>query len=111
MCGGTTHPRMTKAPKLTLGAMTSAVTTAELSTMLMFRRIPFPSTYYCCQERMSTLEPETWTLAFTVPSSAVATMSYIGKAEVDPEPLAPPQAVLSPSQVLTSLIRPSISLK
>ncbi len=41
MCGGTTHPRMTMAPKLTLGAMTSAVTTAELSTLLKLRRISF----------------------------------------------------------------------
>ncbi len=40
MCEGTTHPRMTTAPTLILGAMTSAVTTAELSALWMFRRIP-----------------------------------------------------------------------
>ena len=42
MCGGTTHPRMTTAPRLILGAMARAVTTADLSTLLMFRRIPVP---------------------------------------------------------------------
>ncbi len=44
MCGGTIHPRMTKAPTLILGAMARAVTTVEASTLLMFRRISFPST-------------------------------------------------------------------
>ena len=44
MCGGTIHPRMTTAPTLILGAMARAVTTAELSTLLMFRRISFLST-------------------------------------------------------------------
>ena len=44
MCGGTTHPRMTTAPAFSLVAMTRAVTTAELSTLLMFRRISFLST-------------------------------------------------------------------
>ena len=39
MCGGTTHPRMTTAPTLLLSAMARAATTAELSTLLMFRRI------------------------------------------------------------------------
>ncbi len=43
MWGGTTQPRMTTAPTLILGTMARAVTTAELSTLLMFRRIPFPS--------------------------------------------------------------------
>ena len=54
MCGGTNHPRMTTAPTLILGAMASAVTTAELSTLLMFHRIPFPSAYDSCQDRIST---------------------------------------------------------
>lgn len=41
ICGGTTHPRMTTAPRLILGAMARAVTTAELNTLLMLRRIAF----------------------------------------------------------------------
>ena len=49
MCGGTTQPRMTTAPTLILSAMARAITTAELSTLLMFRRIPFPSTKCSCQ--------------------------------------------------------------
>ena len=74
MCGGTTHPRMTTAPTLILGAMARAVTTAELSTLLMFRRIPFPSAYCSCQERMS-IEPfrsQRSTRDNTVPSAATA---------------------------------------
>ena len=44
MCGGTTHPRMTTAPRLILGTRKKAVTAAELNTSLMLRRILlFPS--------------------------------------------------------------------
>ena len=39
MCGGTTHPRMTTGPTLILSAMARAVTTAELTTLLMLRRM------------------------------------------------------------------------
>ena len=49
ICGGTTHPRMTTAPTLILGAMARAVTTAELSALLMLRRIlRFP--YAFCRD-------------------------------------------------------------